>query len=93
MRFPSARVSALNGAGLLSSSRGAHTMFTFDEPFSLRVSKSLLQQVVHVLEGGEEHTQVVRRRDQLAEHVDGLIARVKEQVCGPPFALLEYSCC
>ena len=41
--------------------------------FALNVN-GLLGQDVHVLQGGEEHTHVVRRLDRLADHVDGLFA-------------------
>ena len=40
----------------------------------------LLAQSVHEIQEGGEHTQVVRRFHQLADHVDGLSARVEVDV-------------
>ena len=48
-------------------------------------TEGLLGQADHVLQGGEDHTQVVRRLDQLADHVDGLFGRVEVDVCGAAF--------
>ena len=49
--------------------------------------KGLFGQVVPALEGGEGHTQVVRRLDQLADHADGFFARVEMDVRFPFFCL------
>ena len=51
-------------------------MCTFAELVSLDVSVGFLGQHVHVLQGSEEHAQVVRRLHQFHDHADGLIVHI-----------------
>ena len=51
-------------------------------------SVGLFQQVIHVLHDGDEDTEVVHRFHQLANHVDGLWARVEVDAYLSPFSLM-----
>ena len=53
----------------------------------LRFGEGLLPQFVHVLRDGEEDAKVVCRHGQLADHADGLCARVFVNVVFPPLRL------
>ena len=59
-----------------------NTIFKFAELVSVAVSRVSLDMLSmdYVLHGGQEHTQVVRRIDQFADHADGLFARVEVDV-------------
>ena len=48
----------------------------------------LFRQVIHLLRDGDEDTEVVHRLDELANHVDGLAARVEVDAFVSPFCLM-----
>ena len=64
-------------------------MFTYAKLFFSRNGKGFLAQDVHVLDGSEVYAPVIRRFDQVADHVDGLIARVEVDVGVTPFLFFE----
>ena len=94
MRFASARISAQLG-WIITSSRGVNTMVTFAELFSLAMSR--VSSGKSPMYFTEKHAPMVRRLDQLANHADGLIARVEVDVDFTSFcfeaALLDYYHC